>query len=500
MVDDSDGVAALSASPFGRHAVSYRAREMAQLAAWLRRGASGAVVGGGGSGKSNLLGFLCQRPDALAAYLPPDGGPVVAVLIDLNDLPAGGTATLYRVLLRGFDEAGPRLPPAIAQLAGQLLQEYLAVTDPFVTQTALRRLLAACAADGLRVALVLDRFDKLAAAASPTLMDSLRALRDAFKDTLVYVVGMRHEIAYLADPTVLGELYEVLDSAVCWVGPLSEADARAVIAQETAGAVPGPSAAEVAQLWALTGGHPALLKAACAWWLAQGAATPADDWCAALLAEPRITFRLGELWDGLTQAEQLALAEAARLTLRRAAGAQRVTDPAALAKAAERARQELEDRHAAALARLAARGYLRPTADGWQVFSQLLAGRLATDLPSGRGRITRQPDSGALWQGTTLLDPMPNLERRLLDYLLDHARARLAKSDLIEGVWPDEALEAGVMDDTLYQVVKSLRRRIEPDAARPRYLVTWRGRPEGGYQFFPEGSPVVQGRASAHPG
>ena len=45
------------------------------------------------------------------------------------------------------------------------------------------------------------------------------------------------------------------------------------------------------------------------------------------------------------------------------------------------------------------------------------------------------------------------------------------------------------MDDALYQVVKELRRKIEPDPAAPRYLVTWRGKPEGGYQLFPEGRP-----------
>ena len=37
--------------------------------------------------------------------------------------------------------------------------------------------------------------------------------------------------------------------------------------------------------------------------------------------------------------------------------------------------------------------------------------------------------------------------------------------------------------------IAELRKKIEPNLARPCYVVTWRGRPEGGYQFFPEGRP-----------
>ncbi|MEE8390037.1 MAG: hypothetical protein V3S14_04475, partial [Anaerolineae bacterium] len=61
--------------------------------------------------------------------------------------------------------------------------------------------------------------------------------------------------------------------------------------------------------------------------------------------------------------------------------------------------------------------------------------------------------------------------------------------DLIGSTWPDELRQQGVTDDSLYQVIRELRKRIEPDPAKPCYIVTWRGRPEGGYQFFPEGRP-----------
>ncbi len=76
-------------------------------------------------------------------------------------------------------------------------------------------------------------------------------------------------------------------------------------------------------------------------------------------------------------------------------------------------------------------------------------------------------------------------------YLLRHPRARVTKTQLIEGVWPDDTVADGVMDDALYQVIRGLRRKIEPEPGQPRFVVTWRGRPEGGYQLFPEGRPAT---------
>jgi hypothetical protein len=63
---------------------TYRAEQMKTLAGWILTGVSGTVVGLAGAGKSNLLGFLCHRPEVLQSYLPPDAGTVALVPVDLN--------------------------------------------------------------------------------------------------------------------------------------------------------------------------------------------------------------------------------------------------------------------------------------------------------------------------------------------------------------------------------------------------------------------------------
>lgn len=66
---------------------TYRAGEMQTIANWIQAGESGSLVGLPGAGKSNLLGFLSHRPEALRQYLPTDFPKLALIHVDLNNLP-----------------------------------------------------------------------------------------------------------------------------------------------------------------------------------------------------------------------------------------------------------------------------------------------------------------------------------------------------------------------------------------------------------------------------
>ena len=126
---------------------------------------------------------------------------------------------------------------------------------------------------------------------------------------------------------------------------------------------------------------------------------------------------------------------------------------------------------------------------GWRIFSDLFAAYVAGAEGQSNGKIWLDETTDELYQAQTLLGDLSPLERAVLHFLVRHPRIRHAKTDLIVSTWPDELRRQGVTDDSLYQVIRELRKKIEPDPAQPCYIVTWRGRPEGGYQFFPEGRP-----------
>jgi DNA-binding response OmpR family regulator len=184
------------------------------------------------------------------------------------------------------------------------------------------------------------------------------------------------------------------------------------------------------------------------------------------------------MWSGLTQEEQLALSEVQKLEIQ-----------VGRAKERQHALQHLAKQHHHALNRLVAKGLCEQTETGWQINGDLLLAYVATTEGRSRGKIWLDEATKTVYQGQSPVEGLTTLQKDVLIFLVKHPRFQHTKTDIIINTWPDELREQGVSDDALYQVMVTVRRKIEPDPANPRYLITWRGRPEGGYQFFPEGKP-----------
>ena len=119
--------------------VTYRAEEMQLLAQWILAGEGCSVVGLSGCGRSNLLNFLCHRPEALRNYLPAEADPVVLIPVDLNNLPANDPATFYRLLLRAFYWLRERFEPELSETITTLLPGKPGCSRPFSLPKCLAR-------------------------------------------------------------------------------------------------------------------------------------------------------------------------------------------------------------------------------------------------------------------------------------------------------------------------------------------------------------------------
>ena len=72
------------------------------------------------------------------------------------------------------------------------------------------------------------------------------------------------------------------------------------------------------------------------------------------------------------------------------------------------------------------------------------------------------------------------MEAKLLRYFIDHAGRAISRKDILEEVWNlREDTDTRAIDNFIVR----LRRYLEDDASRPRYLLTVRGI---GYRFIPE--------------
>jgi DNA-binding response OmpR family regulator len=74
-------------------------------------------------------------------------------------------------------------------------------------------------------------------------------------------------------------------------------------------------------------------------------------------------------------------------------------------------------------------------------------------------------------------------EHLLWEYFLAHPDQVCEKDDLIRAVWPEDRIfERGIRDDSLAQLIRRLREKIEPVPSTPLHIHTVPGR---GYRFTP---------------
>ncbi len=454
--------------------LTYRETEARTVVRWVAAGESGSVIGITGVGRTTFLEYLCYRSDVLQAYLAPYTSTIQLIPVDLNNLPDDQLATFYRILLRSFYEQNDRFKASIQQTIYELYRKVETSHDPFLSQSALRELLSLFQDQEIKVVLVMNRFDRFCETATPQMTATLRGLRDSFKETLSYIMGMTREVVYLSDVESIKPLLGILDTHICRVGPLAEADARHMIQRQTRfleSPVPEPA---LRHLLELSGGYPSLLRVLCHWWLTESQNVPVTHWADTLLKKSNCAHRLQEIWQGLTDEEQFFLAEFV--------GAQGKPG-----HNRGKSRQELIP--SPVLNGLAARGVCYQEGEDWLVAGELVTRYIRQVAARSRGRVWQDAQTGEIFQGRTPVAGLQPLHHALLAFLVARPRQRHTHYEIIEAIWPDDMNKEGVSTDALYQAVRGIRKAIETDTSKPRYLINWRGAFEGGYQFFPEGRP-----------
>ncbi len=169
---------------------NYRSTEVNALAAAVQHGECAAVIGLSGAGKSNLLGFVANRP----------GLGVPLALVDCNRLSPPDAGAFWRLIRRSLGSAP--IPQSVDEF--DALESSLA--SRLITPES-------------RFCLLFDRFDALPVELHPLVYSRLRALRDDHKYALTYIIAARQPV----DPH--SELAELFFAHTLWLGPLAQEDA-----------------------------------------------------------------------------------------------------------------------------------------------------------------------------------------------------------------------------------------------------------------------------------
>lgn len=437
---------------------TYRAEAVAEILHWITLGESGVVIGGSGTGKSNIAGYLAARPDVTAPYLPEPIANYCFLTLDLNGLPIITTANFYRSLLYTIEEATAN-EPDLNQRMSVILQRVTNPEDTLALYLALQRAHQLLIHQtGKQVIWLLDRFDEGCIRLEAATLNSLRNLRDQFKDRLSYVAFTRCPLARLRNPAEFDEFNELMIMHTCWVGPMNARDGRWVAQQVEARYRKALPEAAVRLLFELCGGLPAFLKVAYSA-LASGELTERENELQVqekVLALPAFQRNCQELWQSCSGEEQAVL----RLLATQGAKAR-------IRKGETLTLQQM--------------GWLVPTAAGaLMLFSPLFAEFIRRlQNPVVRGLVVR---NGAVYQdGVPLAEAVTPLEFRLLDYFCRHAGEDVCTKQALEDyLWPDETNSGGT--ERLTQLIKRLRKKIGDDTKEGgwNYIRVVHGR---GYQF-----------------
>lgn len=114
-------------------------------------------------------------------------------------------------------------------------------------------------------------------------------------------------------------------------------------------------------------------------------------------------------------------------------------------------------------------------------------GETPPDLPIvPRGPVERgiwlDKEAGDVWVDGELIPPLTKLEYELLCYLYDNVNRICNRYEIVKAVWSGDYIEQ-VDDARISKLISRLRKRVEPNPANPRYIVTVHGR---GYKLVAE--------------
>ena len=444
---------------------TYRAEQIATIMQWITAGESGVVIGGSGTGKSNLAGFLSSRPEVIGPYVSDDQDRYLFLHLDINSLPVLTAPLFYRGLVQALQDAAEALGSEVQQMMQQLTQGTVNWADTFQVLTILQKAYRLVIHQtGKKVVWLLDRFDEACRRLDAQTLNSLRSLRDQFKGQLCYVVFTRYPLARLREPSEIDEFHEIVAANSCWVGPMNERDARWITHQMAARLNHPFSEGEVAQLIAVTGGLPAFMKLGCLA-LAEGTLESngsVQRWSEQLLSRLEFRRNCEEIWADLSTEEENVL-----FALNAGANESQV------------------DRQV--LAYLHQTGLLtgQTTNQSVTLFSPIFALFVARQRGTASGKLELHPKTRAVLRDGIPLDiELTTQEDRLLAFFVEHPAEVCEKDALMRAVWPDEKMFEGVFDESLAQLIKRLRQKIEPDPRKPAYIQTVRGR---GYRFVQPG-------------
>ena len=446
-----------------RYTLSYRASETRPVIQWIKAAQCGSIIGLRGSGKSNFIRFLL-RSDTREHYLGPPHTNFTFVLINLLSLSERSEWAVYEMIVNNLltqihpSDTNNEMLAQLSLVHQGLLRE----RDPLTAERAVERCVnLLCQQPTRRLVLLFDEFDVVFRALPASLFRCLRAIRDAYKDQISYIVVGTHDLASLRTDLAeeVDHFYRLVSRNSCWLGAYNEADARQMAGHLAFKHDLTLDENGLTTLLELSAGHAGLLKSTLSLVWNDGEIGRLSQFTAPdLIKEDTILRECQKIWGSLSEREKSALCAFANK----------------------------EPVSEATLTHLLKRGLMQQNgANPRGIFSPLFAEYVKQQAPPPQTGNFIDRASKIIQLAGRRIENLTELEEELLYYLHEHHGRICTKDDLIEHVYHMQYDYNSASDEMLQALFSRLRKKIEPEPERPRYILTVRSQ---GYKFvLPEG-------------
>lgn len=429
------------------HPTTYREEVITPIINRIKSGESCAVVGAASMGKSRLLQHLL-RPEIQAHFLGDEAESTLLVWADCNRLSEISAWGLYELMLTGLVEA---IDPQIRAPYEKMRDESIVGQNALLAQRKLELALGLlCQGESKRVIFILDEFDETYRQLDEQIFGTLRSFRDMNKYQLGYILFMRDTAEYLRRPEgVIEVFYELFSRDVIGLTPYNPDDSVQVVTQIAArrvhelGSLPPDYEQHIVNL---SGGHPGLIVALMSHLVNEE--TIRKDWSTWAVENSEITEECRKIWDGLRKEERQTLSYIAQ-------------DVSTSFKDRESLLTKglilVEEKKRIQIFSPLFKNFVRGAAIG-------VTKGLRVDTAAGIVLINEQP----------IANPLTHQEFKLVNYLYEHSNQIRSVDEIIEFLYPgDESFR--ISGNSIAALVGRIRKKIEPDAKKPRYLTNIKG-------------------------
>lgn len=424
-----------------------RASEIEMLLKMIKAGSSCQLIGLPGVGRSNALGLLQYNTGVRKLHLGQQQENYHFVTVDFSQLRKKPLIDVLKLFFLAIIESLKERRRKEHKDVEKIFKKHVSFNDELVLFHGLKDAVDFLAIEkNLTLILLFDRFEEYVSMVTPDFFTDLRILRNTAKYKFSAIFSLNRPLDQLLDPTIYGELTEVLHHTVFL--PIYDEvglSFRISYVERALGKMlPEGTKKEVISV---TGGHGKLTRVAVEELFKQEKTA-----VNLLFQSAAIKEALKEIWSSLIPAERNHFTR-------------------------DLFAKGFVDEHSVYLESI---GLVKKGIIAIPLFSEFVEEQKLTAKKEA-STIRFLKETNEIVKGdVTLSQQLTASEFRLLQFFLKHEGEIIDRDRIIQTAWTSTKTTEGVTDQALDQLIFRLRRKIEEDPNNPTHIVTVKGR---GFRF-----------------